>query len=61
MKIHTYYLSTIKILEIADHNANPHKTYEMGINQLIIITQKAFVENYLGYKPTNTRPLTIEN
>ena len=23
----TYILSTIKMLETADHNANPHKTY----------------------------------
>lgn len=32
----------------------------MGINQFTVLTQEEFVQKYLGYKPTNTRPLTIE-
>jgi C1A family cysteine protease len=38
------------------HNANEHKSYEMGINQFTGLTQEEFVEQYLGtIVPTQTQ------
>jgi C1A family cysteine protease len=42
------------------HNANEHKTYEMGINQFTAMTQQEFVQQYLGLviptKAANIQP-----
>ena len=36
------------LAKIAAHNANEHKTYEMGVNQFSALTQEEFVQQYLG-------------
>ena len=35
---------------IAEHNRNPHKNYEQGINQFTDLTQEEFVQYYLTTK-----------
>lgn len=43
------------LAKINIHNANEHKTYEMGINQFSDLTQEEFVQQYLGtIVPTET-------
>jgi len=36
------------LAKIAAHNANEHKTYEMGVNQFSALTQEEFAQQYLG-------------
>ena len=42
------------------HNADPTQTWKMGINQFSDITQKEFVNTYLGDLGTNVKEIKEE-
>lgn len=47
------------VQKVQEHNANPSRTYDMGINHLSALTQEEFVRTYLTLN-TNAKPLTVE-
>ena len=42
------------------HNADPTQTWKMGINQFSDITQKEFINTYLGDLGTNVKEIKEE-
>jgi hypothetical protein len=49
-------------VKIAEHNANPQNTYQMGVNQFTDLTDTEFQALYLTLQvPKNHKPIKVES
>lgn len=46
------------LIKMKEHNSNPSRTYDIGINQFSAMTQKEFVTTYLSLR-SDAKPLTV--
>ena len=46
--------------KIDTHNADPERTYDMGVNQFTALTQEQFVSIYLNHDPKKSESVSVE-